>query len=195
MLTCGNGGSSADADHLVAELMKGFLSPRTLSAETRLCLEKSGGSDGPFLSSVLQGALPAISLGVHGALISAFANDCAAEAVYAQQVFGYGRPGDVLVCFSTSGDSRNVVLAARVAQAIDMAVIGLTGRNGGLLAPLCDAAVKVPEDSTRFIQELHLPVYHALAAATEAEFFSSPDRELFDTRESDFGPVARPRDE
>jgi D-sedoheptulose 7-phosphate isomerase len=173
VLACGNGGSGADADHLVAELMKGFLRRRILPTKARDLLEKSGGADGSFLASVLQGALPAISLGVHGALISAFANDCAAEAVYAQQVFGYGRPGDVLVCFSTSGNSRNVVLAAQVARAFDITVVGLTGRNGGLLAPLCDVAVKVPEDGTPFVQELHLPVYHALAAAVEAEFFDT----------------------
>jgi D-sedoheptulose 7-phosphate isomerase len=169
VLACGNGGGAADADHLVAELMKGFLRPRPLPPETRLRLESTGGADGVFLAGILQGALPAISLGAHGALLSAFANDRAAEAAYAQQVLGYGTPGDVLVCFSTSGNSRNIILAARTAVALGLKILGLTGRDGGALAALCDIAVRVPEDETYRVQELHLPVYHALAAAVEEE--------------------------
>lgn len=171
LLACGNGGSLADADHLVAELMKDFLSPRPLPPEARRRLEEEGGRDGAFLAEAIQGALPAISLGAHGALLSAFANDRAAEAAFAQQVFGYGRPGDVLVCFSTSGNSRNVVLAATAARARKLAVVGLTGRDGGRLADLCTVAVRVPAVETYRVQELQLPVYHALAAALEAEFF------------------------
>ncbi len=220
ILACGNGGSSADADHLVGELMKGFLLPRPLGEEARRMLEGplppgrgraplretggpavhpipcgtadrpggrralegsdsrkgSGGGtedrDGRYLAEVLQEAVPAVSLSSHGALLTAFANDRASDAVFAQQVYGYGRKGDLLVCFSTSGNSRNVVLAARTARSLGLSVLGLTGRDGGALAPLCDAAVRVPETETFLIQELHLPVYHALAAALEAELFS-----------------------
>jgi len=194
VLACGNGGSSADADHIVAELMKGFMLLRPLPEGKRRLLEHpvpisgkipaggpgpaagteaaAGTEDGRYLAEILQEALPAISLGAHGALISAFANDRAADAVFAQQVYGYGRPGDLLVCFSTSGNSRNVVLAARTARALGLPVVGLTGRDGGALAPLCDAAVMVPEREAYKVQELHLPVYHALAAAVEAELFS-----------------------
>ncbi len=171
LLACGNGGSAADADHLVAELMKDFLRPRPLEGEVRRRLEEAEGADGRFLAGSLQGALPAISLGAHGALLSAFSNDRAPEAAFAQQVLGYGRPGDVLVCFSTSGNSRNAVLAAVAARSLGLAVVGLTGRAGGKLAPLCDASVRVPAEETYQVQELHLPVYHALAAALEAEFF------------------------
>jgi D-sedoheptulose 7-phosphate isomerase len=156
---------------VVAELMKDFLRPRPLDGENRRRLRESGGEDGRFLADTLQGALPAISLGAHGSLVSAFSNDRVPEAAFAQQVLGYGRPGDVLLCFSTSGNSRNVVLAAVAARALGMTVVGLTGRAGGRLAALCDAAVRVPEAETFRIQELHLPVYHALAAALEAEFF------------------------
>jgi D-sedoheptulose 7-phosphate isomerase len=163
----------ADADHLVAELMKDFRCSRPLPAQIRRRLAESGGPDGLLLADTLQGALPAISLGAHAALTSAFSNDRSPEAVFAQQVLGYGRPGDALACFSTSGDSRNVVLAATAARAVGMTVIGLTGRGGGRLAALCDAVIRVPADETCGVQELHLPVYHALAAALEAEFFVS----------------------
>lgn len=171
VLACGNGGSLADADHLVAELMKGFLRQRPLGPEARRSLEESGDADGTFLARTLQASIPAISLGAQGALLSAFANDRSPEAGYAQQVAGYGSAGDALVCFSTSGNSRNVVLAARTARAFSLTVIGLTGRSGGRLAPLCDVAVRVPESEPWRVQELHLPVYHALASALEAALF------------------------
>jgi D-sedoheptulose 7-phosphate isomerase len=173
LLVCGNGGSAADADHLVGELMKGFLLHRPLSSELRGKLEESAGEDGAFLAETLQGALPAISLSAHAALLSAFSNDKDPSAAYAQQVLGYGRPTDVLVCFSTSGNSRNILLAAKTARALGLRVIGFTGFHGGHLAPLCDAALCVPEEETYKVQELHLPVYHALAAAVEAEFFGA----------------------
>lgn len=171
VLACGNGGSAADADHFVAELMKGFLRPRPLPEELRSRFEATAGADGIFLAETLQGALPATALGSHRALASAFANDRAAEAGFAQEVLGYGRLGDVLVCFSTSGDSRSVVLAARTARALGLKIVGLTGAGGGVLANLCDDAIRVPETETYRVQELHLPVYHALAAAVEEEIF------------------------
>ncbi len=172
VLACGNGGSAADADHLVGELMKGFRRARPLPEALRLRFRAEGGKDGSFLASSLQEALPAISLNVHHSLLSASANDQTWDVALAQQVLGYGKPGDVLVCFSTSGKSRNIVYAARTARLLGLKVAGFTGSDGGPLAPLCDVAVRVPEASTFLVQEMHLPAYHALAAAVEADFFT-----------------------
>jgi phosphoheptose isomerase len=173
VLVCGNGGSAADGDHLVGELMKGFLLRRQLPEALRSRLREAAGDDGAFLGDVLQGTLRAISLTAHSALVSAYTNDQSGEAVFAQQVLGYGRAGDVLVCLSTSGNSRNVILAAQTARVMGLRVIGLTGKSGGRLGPLCDALIAAPEEETFKIQELHLPVYHALAAALEAENFEA----------------------
>ncbi|WP_274362981.1 D-sedoheptulose-7-phosphate isomerase [Paenibacillus thermotolerans] len=172
VLLCGNGGSAADCEHIVGELMKGFMLKRSVSAGMREKL-KQAGSDGDYIADRLQGALPAISLVSHSALTTAYANDVAADMVFAQQTFGYGKPGDVLVGLSTSGNSRNVLLAMQVAKAIGMSTIGLTGRGGGLMAALCDAVIRVPSDSTPDIQERHLPIYHALCIMLEEEFFGT----------------------
>lgn len=171
VLICGNGGSAADCEHVVGELMKGFLSKRPLSAEERGRLTDAFPVQGPYLADHLQGALPIYSLVSQSGLISAYANDVAADMVYAQQVHGYGRAGDVLMAISTSGRSGNVVNAVRVAQARGMACIGFTGKAGGDLTELCEVAIRVPEEETLKIQELHLPIYHALCTMLEYAFF------------------------
>ncbi|MCC3376422.1 SIS domain-containing protein [Cohnella sp. REN36] len=171
MLLAGNGGSAADCEHVVGELMKGFLSPRRLAPAEREKLLMWGEEDGAYLADRLQGALPAISLVSQSALATAYINDVAADMVFAQQVYGYGRPEDTLVVFSTSGSSANVVRAVQVAKAVGMRTIGLTGRGGGRLKTLCDVTIRVPYDRTPDIQERHLPIYHALCVRLEEAFF------------------------
>lgn len=177
LLTCGNGGSAADSEHLVGELMKGFLAPRPVDKGTREALLAGDPGDpddlgeGEYLAGKLQGALPAISLVGQTALTTAIANDVGPDMVFAQQVHGYGRRGDVLLGISTSGNSLNVMRAAQVARAAGLVSIGLTGSSGGRLARLCDVCVRVPYDSVTLVQERHLPIYHALAVMLEREFF------------------------
>lgn len=164
VLTCGNGGSAADAEHIVGELMKKFRRHRAIDPEIAAKLP-------PELVSKLEGALPAVSLVSMSGILTAFANDVAWETAFAQQVLGLGRAGDVLIALSTSGNSANCVNAALVAKAKGMSVISLTGAAGGRLAELADAAICVPETETYKVQELHLPVYHALCASVEDELF------------------------
>lgn len=171
LLACGNGGSSADSDHIVGELMKGFMSRRPLSSEARKRFAAMYSAEGEYLAEHLQGALPAISLSGSAALTSAFGNDVAPDMIYAQQVFGYGRKGDVLLGISTSGNSVNVIRALQTANVQGLVTIGLTGRSGGRMAEMCDIAIKVPWDSTPDVQERHLPVYHTLCMAVEQHFF------------------------
>ena len=171
LLVCGNGGSAADSEHLVAELMKGFLKRRPISASHAAQLEASNATEGKALAQRLQGALPAISLASPVSLITAIANDIDFEMVFAQQVYGLGQSGDVLLGISTSGNSRNVSNAILVAKALGLGTIVLTGRSGGALAPLADISIKVPADDIAEIQELHLPVYHWLSTELEDIFF------------------------
>ncbi|MBO9609487.1 MAG: SIS domain-containing protein [Paenibacillaceae bacterium] len=171
LLVCGNGGSASDSEHIVGELMKGFMLKRPLGAADRDKLAAAFPEEGDYLANHLQGALPAISLVSHSALITAYSNDVAPDMIFAQQVYGYGRPGDVVLGISTSGNSGNVVRAIQVGKAMGLRTIGLTGRKGGKLGALCDVAVRVPSDSTPDIQELHLPIYHALCVMLEEEFF------------------------
>lgn len=169
VLICGNGGSAADSEHIVGELMKGFRLRRELGGE-----EKSRFSDyecGEYIASNLQGSLPAISLVSHSALMTAFINDCESDLVFAQQVYGYADEKDTLVALSTSGNSKNVYYAAVTARAKGCRVVSLTGHDGGLLAGISDSAVILPSCDTAQIQEYTLPVYHALCAMTESEFF------------------------
>ena len=171
LLLCGNGGSSADCDHIVGELMKGFLLKRPINEADKARMR----ADSPELSdktlNSLQMGLPAISLTSISALNTAFANDVDPELIYAQSVFALGKADDVLIAISTSGNARNVCEAAKVARAIGIKVIGLTGKDGGKLKSLCDVAVVAPESETYKIQELHLPIYHYLCAATENYLF------------------------
>jgi len=173
LLVCGNGGSAADAEHIAGELMKGFMLKRPVPDTFRAKLAEVDADAAGYIARHLQGALPVISLVSHTALSTAFANDNAPDLVFAQQVYGYGRPGDVLLGISTSGNSANVLHALRVAKAIGMKTIGLTGRTGGRMKSLCDTTICVPFDSTPDIQERHLPIYHALCILIEEEFFAS----------------------
>jgi D-sedoheptulose 7-phosphate isomerase len=172
VLICGNGGSAADAEHLVGELMKSYLNPRPIPDSLRKTLTIANSEYGPYLAEHLQGALPTISLVSQVGLLTAIANDIAADMIFAQQVYGYGRRGDVLIAISTSGNSRNVLRAAEVARALDMAVLGFTNRTGGALAPLCTVCVQAPADLTADVQERHLAIYHTLCAMLEADLFA-----------------------
>ena len=169
LLVCGNGGSAADSEHIVGELMKGFRLRRPLPDRLRRELDEQ--YQGEHLADQLQEALPAIALTAHTAFVTAFHNDVSSETVFAQQVLGYGKKGDVLLGISTSGNSRNVANAVRVAKVMEIKTIGLTGARGGVMRELCDVIIAVPENETYKIQELHLPVYHALCAAVENERF------------------------
>lgn len=168
LLACGNGGSAADSEHAVGELMKSFRFKRRIDPAFAEAYREENGADAP---SWLEGALPAISLVSQTALSTAFGNDEAAVGVFAQQVYGYGSEGDVLLAISTSGNSANVVEAAKVARAKGVHVISLTGSRESALTALSDVCVRVPRDEVFRVQELHLPVYHALCAAVEAEMF------------------------
>ena len=171
VLLCGNGGSCADCDHIVGELMKGFLKKRPLSEERRAEMQKNYAVDDGILSK-LQAGLPAVSLPAITGLNSAFCNDVDPELIYAQSVLGLGKAGDILIALSTSGNAKNVAAAVVVARSLGMTVIGLTGEKGGLLREMADITVNVPERETFKVQELHLPVYHYLCAAVEAHFFA-----------------------
>lgn len=167
VLTCGNGGSAADAGHITAELMKGFLLPRFLKKNDLKKFSRQESS----LAQKLQYGLPAISLAAQSELVTALSNDNGAEIVFAQQVFVYGKRGDVLIAISTSGNSENVVNAARVARNVGLKVVALTGKTGGGLKEFADTAICVPEEKVYRIQEYHLPIYHALCSMVEQYFF------------------------
>ena len=171
LLVCGNGGSCADGQHIVGELMKAFILPRKISAEDALGLERLDPAYGSYMAEYLQGALPAISLAGETALTTAYINDVAADMVYAQQVWGYGRKGDVLLALSTSGRSKNILLACTAAHARGMKVIGMTGDQGRDVGERSDILISVPASETYQVQELHLPVWHALCLMLEEEFF------------------------
>lgn len=172
LLLCGNGGSCADCDHIVGELMKGFLKKRPLDESKKAEMrEKCAELDDATLSK-LQSGLGAISLPSITALGSAFNNDVDPELTYAQATLALGKAGDVFIGLSTSGNAKNVAAAARVAKGLGMTVIGMSGEGGGKLAALSDIAIRVPESETFKIQELHLPVYHAICAEVEEYFYS-----------------------
>lgn len=172
LLVAGNGGSAADSEHIVGELMKGFKKQRRLSEEARAALLAVDERKGTVLSAHLQGALPAIALDGHSALSTAYMNDCEPLLCFAQQVNGFGQVGDVFMGISTSGNSQNILYAAIVAKAKNMKVIGLTGFNDSELSTLADICIQVPETETYKVQELHLPVYHCLCLMLEEEFFN-----------------------
>lgn len=163
LLVCGNGGSAADSEHIVGELMKGFMIKRSVDDE-RIPV---------YLRKNLQGALPAISLPSQSAILSAFINDVDPEMMYAQLVYGYGNKNDLLICLSTSGNSKNCVNAAEVAKGIGVKVLSMTGSKKSKLSEISDCTIKVPETETYKVQEYHLPVYHYLCAMTEKTFFES----------------------
>lgn len=171
LLIAGNGGSAADAEHIVGELMKGFKLSRKLGADFADKLVKENAELGPILAKNLQGALPAIALDGHSALSTAYINDCEPLLCFAQQINGYGKKEDVFLAISTSGNSKNILFAATTARAIGMKVIGLTGAKNSKLEQMSDVCIKVPQTETYMIQELHLPVYHCLCLMLEDEFF------------------------
>jgi len=171
LLICGNGGSAADSEHIVGELMKGFRLPRPVPEELLQKLVNSYPEHGAYLASHLQGALPTYSLVSQTSLLTAFSNDVAPDLVFAQQVYGYGRPGDVLLALSTSGVSRNVIYALELARTLELHTIGLTGKTGGSMKGLCEVTIQVPWDETSDVQERHLAVYHAICAMLEERFF------------------------
>lgn len=171
LLIAGNGGSCADAEHIVGELMKGFVKHRSVSDEFKEALKEIDPELGSALAQKLQGGLPAIALTGHPGLSTAFLNDVDGEMIFAQQTYGYGKKGDVLLGISTSGNSKNVMYAMTAAKALGMKTIGLTGKDGGRLKHTADVTIVVPETETFKIQELHLPVYHALCLMLEERFF------------------------
>ncbi|WP_022756625.1 D-sedoheptulose-7-phosphate isomerase [Butyrivibrio fibrisolvens] len=171
LLIAGNGGSAADAEHIAGELMKRFKSPRPAPEAFRKRLIEVDPERGPGLAHNLERGLMAIPLVAHEALTTAYINDVDALGVFAQQMYGYGRAGDVFLGISTSGNSKNIMNATVVARALGIKIIGLTGANGGELAKVADVTIKVPETETYKIQELHLPVYHCLCMMLEERFF------------------------
>ena len=171
LLVAGNGGSAADSEHIVGELMKGFVKPRRISDDFAKALNAADGELGGVLGRFLQGALPAIALDGHMALTTAYMNDCEPLLCFAQQVNGYGSAGDVFLGISTSGNSKNILFAATVAKAKGLKVIGLTGERDSKLAAMADVCVRVPQTETFKIQEYHLPVYHCLCLMLEERFF------------------------
>lgn len=171
VLVAGNGGSCADSEHIVGELMKGFVKRRPVSPELAEALKQADPVLGEALASSLQAGLPAIALTGHPGLSTAFLNDVNGEMCYAQQILGYGKKGDVFLGISTSGNAENVMYAVTAAKAMGIKNIGLTGKDGGRLGKACDIAIIVPEQETYKIQELHLPVYHALCLMLEEHFY------------------------
>ena len=176
LLLCGNGGSCADCDHIAGELLKGFLSHRPLSEEDCIALadtlpEGEADPDLYLLAGQLQGGLPAISLPSQTAVVTAVSNDTDPALIFAQSVWALGQAGDTLICLSTSGNSRNVVLAAKAARAKGLRILALTGEAESALSALADVTVQAPACDTYRVQEYHLPIYHYLCAAVEEELF------------------------
>ena len=171
LLIAGNGGSAADAEHIAGELMKRFRLPRPVPAEFAKKLRDIDPLRGKELAANLECGLMAIPLVAHEALSTAYINDVDGLGVYAQQLYGFGRPGDVFLGISTSGNSKNVLYAAITARALGIKVIGLTGNGGGELAKIADVCVKAPASETYMIQELHLPIYHCWCMMLEEMFF------------------------
>lgn len=175
LLIAGNGGSAADAEHIAGELMKRFKILRPVPAEFSEKLKEIDPDRGENLAKNLERGLMAIPLVAHEALTTAYINDVDALGVFAQQLYGFGRSGDVFLGISTSGNSKNVMSATVVARASGIKVIGLTGINGGELAKVADVTIKVPETETYMIQERHLPIYHCLCLMLEDRFFGDID--------------------
>jgi D-sedoheptulose 7-phosphate isomerase len=166
LLLCGNGGSAADCAHITGELVKGFLKRRALPEA--LCRDI-----GEPWADQLQMGLPAIDLTCHSALIAAVVNDLDGANMFAQQLMAYGRPGDVLIGISTSGNAENVRRAVVAAKALGLTTVGMTGRSGGALKGLCDYLLNVDQEETYRVQELHLPLHHQLCARVEETLFQS----------------------
>lgn len=171
LLIAGNGGSAADSEHIAGELMKRFKTPRPITVEMADKLKHIDPIRGADLARNLERGLMAIPLVAHEALTTAYINDVDGLGVFAQQLFGFGRKGDVFLGISTSGNSKNIMYATVIARAIGIKIVGLTGADGGELANVADVSVKVPETETFMIQELHLPIYHCWCMMLEDCFF------------------------
>jgi D-sedoheptulose 7-phosphate isomerase len=171
LLVCGNGGSCADSDHIVGELMKGFLLRRPLEAEIKDKFKQYFGEDGFEVAKRLQCSLPAMSLSAHSAFSTAFTNDVDSELTYAQQVIGYAKAEDVIVGISTSGNAKNIYYAFMSAKVKGIKCIALSGRDGGKLATIADCCLIAPANETYLIQEYHLAIYHFICSFIESEMF------------------------
>lgn len=171
VLICGNGGSASDSEHIAGELLKEFYIKRPINHEFKEKLVEVYGEEGRDMAENLQGAIPAISLISHSGFLSAYGNDAKPELSYAQEVFAYGNPGDMLIAISTSGNAKNVCYAAMLAKTLDVFVLSLTGEDGGKLRKYSDILINVPEKETYLVQELHLPLYHLLCRGIEYEIF------------------------
>jgi len=171
VLICGNGGSASDSEHIAGELLKEFYIKRPIDQKLREKLIEAYGEEGRAMAGSLQGAIPAISLVSHTGFLSAYGNDAKPELSYAQEVFAYGNPGDMIIAISTSGNAKNVCYAAMMAKTLDVFVLSLTGEDGGNLRNYSDVLLNVPEKETYLVQELHLPLYHLLCRGIEYEIF------------------------
>jgi D-sedoheptulose 7-phosphate isomerase len=175
LLICGNGGSSSQADHIVAELMKSFEAKRPLDSSFRKRIAEFSKIRGKYLAENLEHALPAVSLSAHSALLTAISNDKDADLVFAQQVIGYGCEGDILLAISTSGNSQNIIDACITSRAMNLTVIGTTGKSGGKMKEHCDILLNIPYTGTALIQELQLPLLHSICQIVEEHFYSETD--------------------
>lgn len=173
LLACGNGGSASDAEHIVGELMNKFAIKRAAPLQMHEKLIASGVRNADYLFSKLEQGFAAVSLVSQTSLMTAIINDIGADMVFAQQVYGYGKEGDILLALSTSGNSPNVVNAVGVAKAVGMTTIGFTGESGGIMREICHITICVPEKITYKVQQQHLPVYHLLCSMVEEEFFGT----------------------
>ena len=171
ILLCGNGGSMADCEHMAGELNKGFKLKRKMEEKLFNQLKKDFPEDAENFWENLQCGIPAIPLGSMTATCTAYLNDCNPELVFAQGVFSLGRANDVLICISTSGNSKNVLYAAKLAKVLGLKVIAFTGKTGGKLLPIADVLLNVPSIETYLVQEYHLPIYHSICLAVENELF------------------------
>ncbi len=164
LLLCGNGGSASDCEHISGELLKGFLSKRPLRED------ELSGLDGEIRAKLQRGigAVPLTSL---SALSTAFANDVEPSLIFAQSAFALGRKNDILLGLSTSGNSKNVVAALKVAKAMGIFTVAMTGESGGEMQKIADLTLAVPETETYKVQQLHLPAYHAICAEVERLLF------------------------
>lgn len=171
LIVAGNGGSAADSDHITGELLKSFVKKRIPEASFIEKLKKIDADTGAYLADKLQGSLPAIALTNNSALMTASLNDVDGNVMFAQQLNGFGQKGDIFLGISTSGNSADIVYATVVAKAKGLVTVALTGRDGGKLKKLADISIVVPQKETFKIQELHLPVYHALCLTIEEYFW------------------------
>lgn len=172
LLVAGNGGSCADSDHITGELLKSFCKKRIPSADFINQIKAIDADTGTYLADKLQGSLPAIALTNNTALMTASLNDVDGNVMFAQQVNGYGIKGDVFLGISTSGNSKDIIYSTVVAKARGLKTIALTGKTGGRLKTLAEICIVVPQNETFMIQELHLPVYHALCLEIEEAFWT-----------------------